>query len=226
MVVDDHVLFREGLVNLLNNQPDLAVVGEAGTATEAVTLAQQLSLDLILMDIGLPDFDGLEAAKMILSNQPNIKIVMLTIFESDDLLFKAISSGAKGYLLKNMPVAKLLEAVRGLERGEAALSRTMTGRVLDHYSQILSDERPSQSAFDILTPREMDVLQLVVDGANNTQIAKSLVLTENTVKVHVHNILRKLNLHSRRQAAIYAQQRGLMKYSAGLPPNKEDHTSL
>ena len=218
MIVDDHVLFRESLVSLLNNQPDIKVVGEAGTATEAISLAEDLSPDLILMDIGLPDYDGLEAARIILSSQPNIKIVMLTIHEADDLLFKAISSGAKGYLLKNMPVVKLLAAVRALERGEAALSRTMTSRIIDHYTQILSGQGYAQSAFDMLTPRELDVLRLLADGADNSQIAKALVLTENTVKVHVHNILKKLNVHNRRQAANYAEQRGLMKYQRGLPP--------
>lgn len=212
MVVDDHILFRESLVSLLNNQPDLLVVGEAGSVKEAIPLAEKLNPDLILMDIGLPDADGLEAARIILSKQPNIKIVMLTIYESDDLLFNAIACGAKGYLLKNMPVAKLLAAIRGLERGEAALSRTMTSRVLDHYSKTVSGGAVSKAAFDLLTPRELEILHLITDGTGNRQIAKTLVLTENTVKVHVHNILKKLNLRNRHQAADYARQRGIEKY--------------
>lgn len=211
MVVDDHVLFRESLVSLLNNQHDLHVIGEAGTVDDAVDLAMELTPDLILMDIGLPDSDGLEATRMIISRQPNIKIIILTLYETDELLFKAINYGAKGFLLKNLPAAKLLAVIRATEQGEAAFSRKMVSRILDHFSSANSNPMLQSDAFDMLTPRELEILHLIVAGEDNHQIAKTLVLTENTVKVHVHNIFKKLNLHSRRQAAIYAQQKGLTR---------------
>jgi DNA-binding NarL/FixJ family response regulator len=214
LIVDDHVLFREGLVSLLSVQPDITIVDEVGTAQEAVEKALELKPDLILMDIGLPDFDGLEATRIILNQLPETKIVILTIYDSDDLLFTSISSGAKGYLLKNTPLVKFLTALRGLERGEAALSRTMTSRILDEFARLAQTRSGDEINLDPLTARERDIIGLLAKNATNREIAEELVISENTVKVHIHNILEKLNLQNRREAALYARQRGM----ANMPP--------
>lgn len=209
LVVDDHVLFREGLVSLFKTQPDLAVVGEAGTGREALAKALALEPDVVLMDIGLPDMSGLEVVKSIREQMPETKIVMLTVYDTDEHLFESVRCGAKGYLLKNTPVIKLLAAVRALERGEAALSRTMTGRVLNKLST-LSVNDGAMDELETLTPREIDILRLIAKKASNSQIASELFLSENTVKVHIHNILKKLNLHKRQDAVIFAQRRGIL----------------
>lgn len=215
LIVDDHVLFREGLKNLIENQPDFEVIAEAGTVHDAIDLALELSPDLVLMDIGLPDGDGLVAVKEILSGNPEIKVVMLTIHEADDLLFTAIHYGARGYLLKNTPIHDLLTSLRALERGEAALSRTMTRRILDEFSRLGKTTASAKTGFETLTPREIDVLEEISTGATNKEIADRLVISENTVKIHVHNILEKLNFDSRYEAAKFARRHGFSN-----PPHK------
>ncbi|MBA4398263.1 MAG: response regulator transcription factor [Chloroflexi bacterium] len=206
MVVDDHTIFREGLISLLRQQPDFEVVGEAGLVKEAIAKAASLRPDLILMDIGLPDGSGLEATREIVRCLPDISIVILTILESDELLFDAFHCGARGYLIKNTSITKLLASLRGLQSGEAALSRKQTSKILDEFyrlgkTQITTDEHP-----DILTHREMEVLEQMGAGASNLQIAEKLVISENTVKNHVHNILHKLKLKNRYEAAEFARR--------------------
>jgi DNA-binding NarL/FixJ family response regulator len=209
LIVDDHVLFREGLVSLLKTQPDITVAGEAGSVSESIGMARELEPDLILMDFGLPDGTGLEATQAILAEQPEAKIVFLTVHEKDDRLFAAIRSGAKGYLLKNVPVSKLLDYLRGVERGEAAVSPTMTSHILDEFARLGPGPDPGPAELDELTPREVEVLQQVVQGATNREIADRLCISENTVKNHVGNILAKLNLRNRREAAGFARRYGL-----------------
>jgi DNA-binding NarL/FixJ family response regulator len=213
-IVDDHVLFREGLVSLLETQPDITVAGEAGSVSEAIGMARELEPDLILMDFGLPDGTGLEATQAILAEQPEAKIVFLTVHEQDDRLFAAIRSGAKGYLLKNVPVSKLLDYLRGVERGEAAVSPAMTSHILEEFARLGSGPDPGPAELSELTTREVEVLQEVARGATNREIADRLCISENTVKNHMGNILAKLNLRNRREAAGFARRHGLLNSSS------------
>jgi DNA-binding NarL/FixJ family response regulator len=209
LLVDDHALFREGLVSLLAGQPDFTVIGEAGSVQEAILMARDLRPDLVLMDFTLPDGTGLDATRAILTERPGTLIVFLTVHEEDDRLFAAIRSGAKGYLLKNVPVTRLLSFLRGLEQGEAAITPKMTTRILDEFSRMEPTRGPVSDDLSALTERELDVLREISTGASNREIAQRLCISENTVKNHVSNILAKLNLQNRREAARFAQQRGL-----------------
>ena len=215
LVVDDHVLFREGLVSLLKSDDYFNVVGQAGSVHEAINLAYNLRPDLVLMDFSLPDGDGAEASTAILAEQPGCKIVFLTMHDDDENLFAAIRSGAKGYLLKNVPVAKLISSLKSIEKGEAAISRAMTMRLLEEFSQhhngVSSEVYNTQS---VLSQREVEILREIALGASNGEIATKLFLSVNTVKHHIHNILSKLRLENRRAAILYAQQAGIIK------PNK------
>lgn len=209
LLVDDHVLFREGLAGLLNSQPDLTVAGSADSVKDAIAKACQLKPDVILMDFGLPDGTGLEATRMILEESPDTKIIFLTMHEDDERLIEAIRSGAKGYLLKNTSVNDLLSFIRGVQRGEAAITRLMASRLLDHFAQ----SRPFSSSLSVeleaLTTRELEILKELNTGATNREIANRLVISERTVKNHVSNILSKLNLKSRHEASHFARRHGL-----------------
>jgi two-component system nitrate/nitrite response regulator NarL len=209
LLVDDHALFREGLASLLAGQPDFAVIGEAGSVQEAIAMARTLRPDLVLMDFTLPDGTGLDATRAILSACPETQIVFLTVHEDDERLFAAVRSGARGYMLKNVPVAKLLERLRGLERAEAAISPAMTSRILEAFARTSPELQPGRDALAQLTPREMDVLRELAKGATNGEIAERLFIAENTVKNHVGRILGKLGLPNRRAAARFAGQHGL-----------------
>jgi DNA-binding NarL/FixJ family response regulator len=223
LVVDDHVLFREGLVSMLTGQPDFSVVGEAGSVEDAITKARDLKPDLILLDIGLPDGSGLDAARAIFAERPEVKIVMLTVYETDDLLLGAVRSGAKGYLYKNTPISKLLAALRALERGEPAISRTMAGRILEEFTRLGSVKEPVENNnISGLTLRELEVLKLLGTGASNREIAESLFISINTVKIHVHNLLEKLSLRNRREATWFARRHGLEAPPLPLPSSDSD----
>lgn len=220
LLVDDHVLFREGLVSMFSNQPDLVIVGEAGSVEEAVSKALTLKPDLILMDVGLPDGTGLDALDLILPKLPEVKIVMLTIYETDEMLFTAIRRGAKGFLLKNTPLSKLLASIRALERGEPAITRSMTGRIMEEFSRQGSLKNESDPRLATLTLREREVLELLGIGASNDEISKRLFISENTVKRHVHKILQKLKLMNRREAGEFSGQAGIAKASLTRFPAK------
>lgn len=209
LVVDDHILFREGLISLINSQPDFVVIGEASTAADAIRMAQDLSPDIILMDYGLPDATGVEATQAILSANPQIKIVFLTIHDNDTFLFEAIRSGARGYLLKNMPVSKLMAALRALERDEAAISRRMAARIMQEFARLSKTGAGSDAALTTLTRRELEVLIALASGASNEEIAGRMFISVSTVKNHIHNILEKLNLKNRRELAHFAERHGL-----------------
>jgi two-component system nitrate/nitrite response regulator NarL len=213
LIVEDHIIMREGLVSLLASQPDFEVIGEAGTVADAIELSRELKPDLILMDYGLPDGTGLDATRAILSENPEINIVFLTVHETDDDLFAAIRYGAKGYLLKNIAVGKMVEALRGMARGEAPLSRQMTGRVLHEFSRTRAPTDDEVESVYLLTPRELDVLAEICTGSSNKEIGDKLFISANTVKNHIHNILEKLGLTNRFELANYAAKRGLDKPS-------------
>ncbi len=209
LIVDDHVLFREGLTSLIKSQPDFRVLGEAGSVEEAVEMARNLRPDVVLMDFSLPDGTGLEATQAILAEKPDTRIVFLTVHEEDERLFAAIRSGARGYLLKNLPVTKLLASLRGMERGEAPLSRAMTSRVLNAFSTSSISQSGDRTMMEQLTDREQEVLREVARGSTNREIAQRLYISENTVKNHIHSILKKLNLSNRRELMRFAERYGL-----------------
>jgi len=206
-VVDDHILFREGLIAIVRSAPDVEVVGQAGSVSEAIELIQTIKPDIVLMDFGLPDGTGADATRAILKKYPECKIVFLTMSEEDEDLFEAIRSGAKGYLLKSLQPARLISTLRSVQQGESALSRTMTLRVMEELSRTRKTEYPAEVT---LTHREIDVLRAVATGLSNQDIANHLFITENTVKYHVHSILEKLKLSSRKEAAAYAREHGLI----------------
>lgn len=211
LLVDDHILFREGLASLLCTQVDMQVVGGANTVEESIEQARALKPDLVLMDFGLPDGTGLEATQAILTERPDTKIVFLTVHEDDKRLFAAIRCGAKGFLPKGVPVAKLLTYLRGVEKGDAAITPAMTGRVLERLAQTEPRDTPAHSAVASLTEREKQVLKELATGASNREIANHLVISEQTVKNHVSHILAKLGLKSRHEAADIARSIGMTR---------------
>ncbi|MFN2183361.1 MAG: response regulator [Anaerolineae bacterium] len=206
MLVDDHALIRKGLKALLAGQMGFQVIGEAQDGLEAIELARQLMPDLILMDVHMPRCTGPEATRVITREMPHVKVVMLTISDKDEDLFDAIKSGACGYLLKNLEPEELFEILEQTRKGEAALSGMMMARILEEF------QRPGDSLAEQeeLTERELEVLQLVVKGDSNAEIASQLFISENTVKMHLRNILDKLHLRNRIQAAVYAIRKGIV----------------
>jgi len=209
VIVDDHALFREGLASIIRLEPDIEVSGLAGSVQEAVGIVRTLKPDVVLMDFTLPDGTGADATRMVLKEDPDCKIIFLTMSEEDENLFAAIRSGAKGYLLKNMSPSKLVATIRSVQQGESALSRTMTLRLMEELSRTKEPEHLEDATLAKLTRREIDVLREIVKGSTNQEIAKQLYLSENTVKYHVHSILQKLGLPSRRAAAIFAKEHGI-----------------
>jgi two-component system response regulator NreC len=209
MVVDDHVLFREGLVNMLKSQPDLVIVGEAGSVSEAIARARELKPDLILMDFGLPDGTGPEATRAILAELPHTNIVFLTVHDTDNYFLSGVRSGAKGYLLKDMPFTKLIASIRALEHNEAAISRKMTLRLMDEFAHPRLQEDEGASGLADLSSRERDILRELATGATNQEIAVHFSLSVATVKNHIHRILYKLNLKNRQEAARFARLQSL-----------------
>ena len=208
VIVDDHILFREGLMAIIRSAPDFEVVGQAGNVREAVEIVRSLKPEMVLMDFGLPDGTGADATQAILKEYRECKIVFLTMSEDDHDLFLAIRSGARGYLLKNMHPSKLVSALRSVHQGESALSRSMTLRLMEELAHTKEVPRIGDPT---LTRREIEVLREVASGKSNLEIAKHLFISENTVKYHVHSILDKLGLSDRRDATIYAREHGLIK---------------
>jgi DNA-binding NarL/FixJ family response regulator len=212
LLVDDHELFREGLVGLIDAQPDLEVVGQAGDGLEALTLARDLRPDLTVMDIKMPVCDGLEATRLIRAELPDARIVMLTVHDEDEKLFEAIKAGANGYMLKDTSSADFLSGLRGALAGEATLPPKLAAHLLDEYARLANRPEPSPDVEEEpdLTPREREVLDLLATGASNQQIADQLTISLHTVKSHVRNILGKLHAFNRRDAARVAAQKGLL----------------
>jgi DNA-binding NarL/FixJ family response regulator len=211
LLVDDHVLFRKGIASLLSGREDFTVVGEANDGIEAVTLAQQTFPDIILMDVNMPRQNGIETVKVIKREMPHIQIVMLTVSDDDNDLFEAIKSGAKGYLLKNLEPQELYTMLDRLRQGEAAISGAMAAKILHEFRQGGQTQEKDTKTVDELTGREIEVLEQVVTGASNKEIADTLHITENTVKIHLRNILEKLHVQNRIQAAVYAVREGLVE---------------
>ncbi len=212
LLVDDHILFRDGLVGLLEAQPDVKVVGQADSMREAVTLSGKILPNLALINMTLPDGTGVEATRAILAERPETKIVVLTLSDEDDQLFEAVRAGAVGYLSKQVRAAELVKTLQGVMRGEAGISRTTARRILDEFARL---PPPPVNEATILTTREVEVLRELANGASNLAIARRLEISDNTVKHHVRNILAKLHFHNRREAADYARRHKLIS----IPPS-------
>jgi NarL family two-component system response regulator LiaR len=206
LVADDHTIVRKGIGALLATEPGIEVVGEAENGGEAVTQAKRLRPDVILMDLVMPEMDGIEAIRRIMADQPEARIVVMTSFAGDDKVFPAIKAGALGYLLKDSGPEELVQAIYQVYRGESSLHPMIARKLLQELSH--PPARPPTP--DPLTEREVEVLQLVAQGRDNREIAKELMISEATARTHVSNILRKLHLASRTQAALYALREGLV----------------
>jgi NarL family two-component system response regulator LiaR len=205
LLVDDHAILRKGICALLSTEPDIEVVGEASDGAEALAQAEGLQPDVILMDLVMPNVDGIEATRQVTARQPGVRVLVLTSFVADDKVFPAIKAGALGYILKDTGPDDLVRAIRQVHRGEPTLEPEIARKVLFELAQ-----PPKQPpTLDPLTVRELDVLRLIAQGKSNREIAEDLVLAELTVRTHVSNILGKLHLANRTQAALYALKEGL-----------------
>ena len=205
-IADDHHIVRRGIRDLLETEPDFLLVGEATNGQEAVTAVARLLPDVVLMDLVMPGVDGIEATRQIKAQHEDVKILVLTSFATDDKVFPAIKAGALGYLIKDTGPEELVQAIRQVYRGEASLHPTIAQKLLAEVAQ--PEKRPSTSTTDPLTEREMDVLKLLARGLSNQEIAELLVIGVTTVYAHVSNILAKLHLVTRTQAALYALREG------------------
>jgi len=209
VVVDDHVLFREGVISLFHSTSDFKVVGEAGSVYEGIESAREHHPDIILMDFSLPDGTGLEATKTILAELPECKIVFLTVYEADEKLFAAIRAGAKGYIAKNVAGQTLISSLRALDQDEMAISRKKASRIIQEFSHTSTNDVASQEIIAKLSPRELDILRELQPGVSNLEIAQRLFISENTVKHHVRSVLEKLGVKNRREAGRIASQAGI-----------------
>lgn len=216
LVVDDHPLFRKGIVASLASREGVQVVGEASDGLEAIEMARAAVPDVILMDVKMPRCSGLEALHIIRQEMPQVQVIMLTIYDDDDTLFEALKNGAAGYLSKRLEPHELYVALDGTRRGEAAISGRLAARILEEFRRPKNIAQQPDPA-EVLTPREMEVLQGVVKGDTNREIAGALNISENTVKMHVRNILEKLHLQNRVQVAAYGILKGL---PSGTPPGE------
>lgn len=205
LIVDDHAIVRKGIRTFLETEPDIEVVGEAVNGREAVQKAMQFSPNVILMDLMMPEMNGIEATRQIMTEQPNMHILVLTSFSTDDKLFPAVEAGAQGYLLKDTGPEELLQAIRRAAKGESTLTPAIVRRLLREFSHDNKDWPPVEP----LTDRETEVLRLLAEGLTNEELADRLYISKATARTHVSNILAKLNLANRTQAALYALRYGI-----------------
>jgi len=207
MIVDDHEMVRRGACSYLEAQPDISVVAQAASGDEAIKLAQEFIPDVVLMDLVMAGMDGVEATRKVKSLSPRSQIVILTSFHQDEYIFPALQAGAISYLLKDVKATELVEAIRRAARGEATLHPKIAARVIKSFRSLAPEE---VNPYIALTDREMEVLKLIANGTSNDQIAEQLVISVGTVKGHVSNILSKLHLVDRTQAAAFAWQKGIV----------------
>jgi len=216
LLVDDQALFREGLRTLLSVWPDLTVVGEANNGQEALDLAPQCRPDVVLMDLRMPVLDGVAATRRLREKMPEVKIIVLTTFDDDDHVFDGLRAGAVGYLLKDVPSEKLVEAIRAAAEGKSFLQPSVAAKVVAEFARLtavspaISSSSPTQPLPEPLSDREREILCLMADGLSNKEIAGKLYIAEGTVKNHITNILGKLGVRDRTQAALKAKDLGLI----------------
>ena len=213
LIVDDHNLFRQGLTRILEDYPQLNVVGQAADGGEALAMVDTLQPDVVLMDLNMPVLSGPDATRRLSASHPATPVIILTVSERDADLFDAIKAGARGYLLKNVGMAELLDAVQRVHAGEAIIAPAMAGHLLNEFRKVAGPGSAETLPVEVddLSDREVEVLRLVAQGLPNREIADALSLSEHTVKSHLANILAKLHLRSRAHAAAYAVQAGLVK---------------
>jgi DNA-binding NarL/FixJ family response regulator len=209
LIADDDDLMRAGLVELLTADAAIEIVGQAATGRQAVERTRRLAPDVVLMDVRMPDLDGIAATRELTRTAPGAKVLILTTFEQDDYIFGALHAGASGFLLKRARPEELIAAVHTIAAGESLLSPSVTRRVIDRIAQQRTPELTDQARLSVLTPRERDVLELIAQGLSNSEIATALVVEESTVRTHVKRILMKLHLRDRVQAVILAYETGV-----------------
>lgn len=207
LVADDHPLFRDGLRVMLLSTPELELVGEAATGEEAISRAGELQPDLIVMDVQMPELDGIEATRRIVSDSPNVRVLVVTMFEDDATVFRAMRAGARGYVLKGANYTEMLRAIRAVGGGEAIFSKEIAARLMDYFASARPAAPPP--FFPELSDREREILDLIAQGHKNPEIAKRLYLSPKTVRNHVSNILTKLQVADRAQAITRAREAGL-----------------
>jgi len=208
LIADDHTLFRKGVRKMLEAEEDMAVVGEAATGRQALEQARALMPDVILMDIKMPDLDGVEATRILHREMPHIGIIFVTMFEDDEFVFRGLQAGGRGYILKDADPETMLRAIRAVAHGESLLGPTIAQKVLRQFAALPGRQAPLA---DELTPRELEVLTLIAEGRSNKEIARELSISEKTVKNHINNIFSKLHVYDRTQAMLYAIRKGLVR---------------
>ena len=218
LIADDDHLMRAGLVELLTADPTIDIVGQASTGREAVEQAREIAPEVVLMDIRMPDLDGIAATRLISTAAPESKVLILTTFEQDDYVFGALRAGASGFLLKRTRPEELIAAVHVVAAGDALLSPSVTRRVIDRMAQQPTPRFADQAKLDGLTPREREVLELVARGLSNREIAAAFVVEESTIRTHVKRILMKLGLRDRIQVVIFAYETGVNRPSTTADP--------
>ena len=207
VIVDDHPIVRQGLATVLSQEDDMEVIGQAGNGLEAVDLARKLHPDIILMDLQMPEMDGVEAIKKIKLDTSDIGIIILTTYDTDDYIFRGIEAGARGYLLKDSPPEEVIKAIHTVHKGESMIQPRVASRLLDRFSQLSHDSVPE----DVLSSREVQVLQLIAKSSANKEIASALFIGESTVKTHIIHIFNKLGVKGRTEAVAEAAKRGIIQ---------------
>jgi DNA-binding NarL/FixJ family response regulator len=220
LIADDDDLMRAGLAELLTADPDIEIIGEASTGREAVDQASRLTPDVVLMDVRMPDLDGIGATRELSRVAPGARVLILTTFEQDDYVFGALRAGASGFLLKRTRPEELIAAVQTIARGDSLLSPSVTRRVIDRMAQQPTPELANQARLEELTAREREVLELIARGLSNREIAAALVVEESTIRSHVKRILMKLDLRDRVQAVIFAYETGVNRPGVSAKPTR------
>ena len=207
LIADDHPVVREGLTSMINRETDFKVIGEAKNGVEAVKLARELKPDIVLMDLRMPELDGVEAIKQITATEPSIKFIILTTYSDDEYIFRGIEVGARAYLLKDAPRDDLFKAIRAVYRGESLIQPVVASKILNRFAEL---SRQAQAPTETLSERELEVIALMAKGSSNKEIAAELDITNSTVKTHITNIFQKLNATDRTEAVTQAIKRGII----------------
>jgi DNA-binding NarL/FixJ family response regulator len=208
LIADDHPVVREGLTTMIGREPDFNVIGEARNGLEAVLKSRDLKPDVVLMDLRMPEMDGVEAIRQISSSEPDVKFIILTTYSDDEFIFKGIEVGARAYLLKDAPREELFKAIRAVYRGESLIQPVVASKVLDRFAELSRQSQAPSS--ETLSERELDVIRLIAKGFANKEIAAELHITSSTVKTHITSIFQKLNTSDRTEAVTQALKKGII----------------